>query len=242
MKNRILKISAFILITLSLLSGCLFNTKEDWDKLPDRKFCLSEFHFVLLAQSKEEAFEFFRKFPVKKLMFILAKEYNIKVDISEFNNFIITKNLSEIEAKGLLRTVENSWKKSSAGNNKITLIFEQDYLDESTKKLKIGVYRGNSTLKIIQLEMNKIDSIFKQLNIYLPSSKESLVEYEEKNYDKISPIPLIIESNNSFPVVEEPDGPVKIKTMIDNYVKTLDKKERDNFKHDIIDYIYQKCN
>jgi hypothetical protein len=29
--------------------------------------------------------------------------------------------------------------------------------------------------------------------------------------------------------------------MIDNYVKTLEPVEKNKFKHEIIDYIYEKC-
>lgn len=241
MKKKILNLQIIAVITITIFTGCLLNTKDDWNKLPDRKFYFSEFHFVLLSQNKEASFEFFRKFPLKKLMFILAREYNITIDITEFNDFINTKNLSLIETKGLLRSAENLWKTGKIDNNRITLIFNQDYFEGSIQKLKIGIYSGNSTLKIIEIEMNKVDSIFKELKYKLPSSEQSLLEYEEKNYDKISPIPLIIEENRSSSIGDEQDSLVKIKTMIDNYVKPLDKREKDIFKHDIIDYIYQKC-
>jgi len=242
MKIKILKITIFISISLYFCTGCILNTKEDWTDLPDRKFYFSEFQFILLDSNKENAYKFFKDFPVKKIMFMLAKEYNITIDISDFNNFLITKKISAIKAEGSIRTEKLIWNKKNTENNRITFIFERDYFDESKLNLKIGIYSGNSTRKIINTEVSKIDHIFDQLKFQFESGKESLKEYNEKSYDKISPIPLIIETNSLSTEIEESTDLIKIKSMIDDYVKTLDESGKKEFKHDIIDYIYQKCN
>lgn len=242
MKTKILSIAAVISILFFSGTGCFLNTKENINKLSDKKFYFSEFEFVLLGQTKDEAYIFFKKFPVKKIMFMLASEYNISVDMSDYNNFINTKNLSDIKTDGMLRSAKQTWAKKSIVNNRIGIVFEQDYFDASKIKFGIKIYNGNSTLKIINTEISEINSIFSLLKSQLPSGKDSFKEYEEKNYDKITPIPFIIETNEGSCVVEQPADLKKIKSMIDEYVKPLNQDEKNIFKHEIIDFIYQKCN
>ena len=242
MKISFFKITTLLIISLIFLTGCILNTKEDWEKLPDRKFYFTEFHFILLDQSKEEAYNFYKEFPVKKIMFMLAKEYNITVDISDFKNFININKPSVIESDGFMRTEKNTWKNKNSVSNRIVFIFERDYFDDSKLKLKISIYSGETNLKTINTEISKVENIFTQLKFQLQTGKESLKEYEDKNYNTISPIPFVIETNDKSFSLEEPADLIKIKSMIDNYVKTLDQNEKDDFKHDIIDYIYQKCN
>lgn len=181
-------------------TGCLLNSREDFEKLPDKKFYFSEFQFILRGQSKEQAYDFYHKFPVKKIMYMLAREYNITIDISDFNNFRNTKDLSGMEEDGFLRTAKYKWRKKSDAENKIIFIFQQDYFESDQQKFKIGIYRGASSLKTIDVETSKIDYIFSELKLRLKSGKESLNEYNENNYDKISPVPQIIESERTSPL------------------------------------------
>lgn len=241
MKTGFLKIAVFVLISLYFSTGCTFDTKEDWEKLPDRKFYFTEFQFILLDQSKEDAFRIYKEFPVKKIMFMLAKEYNITVDISDFKQFINTNKPSAIIAESFMRTEKNTWKKKNSENNRIIFIFERDYFDAGKLKLQIGMYSGDTALKIINAEFSKLEHLFTQLNFNLKTGKDSLKEYETAGYDKIIPIPMIIEINNNSITAEEPANLIKIKSMIDEYVKTLDENGKNDFKHDIIDYIYEKC-
>jgi len=72
--------------------------------------------------------------------------------------------------------------------------------------------------------------------------KERLKEYEEKKYDTNPSIPFVIDNYSKTPSVEEQADLVKIKSMIDNYVKSLNQTDKNVFKHDLIDFIYKKCN
>lgn len=245
MKTKILKYSVITFLSLLLSTGCLpniFNTKKNFEKLPDKKFYFSEFQFILIGKDKKDAYNFFKKFPVKKVMFLLAKEYNLTIDISNFNNFLNSENYTSIESEGALRVSRNIWKNKKVENNRIVFIFEEDYLDSNNLKFSVQIYNKNSTLDRITTSISKIDTIFDRLKFHLETAKDSLREYEEKNYDKISPIPFVIEtSSNSIPIDEQSELN-KIKSLIDSYVKSLNQNEKDIFKHDIIDYIYKKCN
>jgi hypothetical protein len=233
---------AALIISLSLCAGCFLSTQENLEKLPDKKFYFTEFQFILPGQSKESAYKFFREFPVKKVMFMLAKEYNLTIDIADFGNFIRSKKASVIETEGLLRIAKHTWKKKNTENNSIVFIFEQDYMDSSVIKFSIGIYKGKTLLKKMNTDINKIDAIFNQLTYFLKSAEQSIKEFDSKNYAKVTPVPMIIEATGEIPAAEEPATISKIKSMIDEYVKTLDDEKKKEFKHDIIDFIYQKCN
>lgn len=238
MKTKILII---LFAALYLCTGCFLNTRENISKLEDKKFYFTEFEFILLGQDKETAYAFFKKFPVKKIMYLIAAEYNITIDISHYNDFINKKNLSMIKTDGTFRVAKNTWKKRNDETNRVVFIFEQDYMEPSRQKFSIALFNGKTTLKIVNAEISEIGSIITQLKSQLQSGKENLKVYEEKNYEKVSPIPFIIETNDESVVVEEPANLIKIKAMIDEYVNTLNKDEKNIFKHEIIDYIYQKC-
>lgn len=242
MKTAYLKIITVLIITSCLYTGCFLNTRENLEKLPDRKFYFTEFQFILPGQNKESAYKFFKDFPVKKIMYMLAKEYNLTIDMSDYNTFIKRKNLSSIETSGLWRISTNTWKKKNIDNHRIFIIFEQDYIYENKMSFTLVMYNNDSIVNTIQFEISKIDTIFNQLTYFLKSGEESRKEFDTKNYGKISPIPMIIEANNETSIVEEPANISKIKTMIEDYVKTLNQEEKNKFKHDIIDFIYQKCN
>jgi len=242
MKTLHLKIFTVIIIVSYIATGCFLSTGENIEKLSDRKFYFTEFQFILPGQDKESAYKFFKDFPVKKVMYMLAKEYNLTIDISDFSNFIKAKNFSVIETEGTFRISKHTWKKKNADGNRIIFIFHQDYMDDSKKKFSVDIYKGKSALKTMSTDIGKINAIFNQLTYYLKSGEKSSKEFDAKSYAKISPIPMIIETSGEIPVTEEPANITKIKSMIDEYVNTLDQEQKQKFKHDIIDYIYKKCN
>ena len=185
-----------ILLSLFFFTGCFFNTKENINKLPDKKFFFSEFQFILPGQTKESAMIFFKNFPVKKIMFMLAQEYNIIIDISDYNEFIKSGDTAVLKPDGSFRIIKHTWSKTDKESNRITIIFDQDYMNPDILKFKLGMYSKNSTIKLFNTEINNQDYILNSLKKHLKTGEKSLKEYEEKNYDNISPIPGIIESES----------------------------------------------
>jgi hypothetical protein len=186
-------------------TSCLFNTKENINKLPDKKFYFTEFQFVLTGQTKENAMIFFKEFPVKKIMFMLAQEYNITIDISDYNEFIKSGNTSDLKPDGSFRITKHTWNKTEKESNRITFIFDQDYFDPSILKFKLAIYSSNSTLKLYNTDISTQKYILTNLKKHLETGEQSLNEYEDKNYDNISPVPGIIESKSDPDNIEIPD-------------------------------------
>lgn len=197
MKTIVLKIPVFVIISLFLSTGCIFDAKENIRKLPDKKFYFTEFQFILPGQTKENAIIFFKQFPVKKLLFMLAEEYKINIDMSDYNEFVKNGVSGNLKPDGSFRITKHTWNKTENEKNRITFIFEQDYFDPSILKFKLGLYNGNSTLKLFNTEINTKEHIIINLKKHLQTGESSLKEYEEKNYDNISPIPGVVDSKSN---------------------------------------------
>ncbi len=205
MKTEFIKYLSIILISLYFSTGCFLNTKENISNLPDKKFYLTEFQYILPGQTKESAIIFFKQFPVKKIMFMLAEEYNIVIDMSDYAEFVQSGDGALLKQDGTLRIAKQTWHKADKEKNRITLIFEQDYFDAGLMKFKLGIYSENSTLKLFNTEINSIEYILNNLKKHFQSGEHSLKEYEEKNYDKISPLPGVIDSKSNPDKTPVPD-------------------------------------
>jgi len=233
-----------VLILLFFNLGCFTNQKIDGSELPDKKFYFTQFQYVLHGADKDRTFRLFKTFPVKKIMYLLAKEYNIEIDISDFNGFIKSADLSQLEAYGGLRTVKQTWNtgKDKDAQNKIIFIFEQDMVNDRDLKFTIEISSNNKNLNTIKTSISRIDFIFKQLEFSLKSAKENAKEYDEKNLDKVSLAPMIIEESSiALDAHAQQEELTKIKSMIKDYVKQMNPEQKKEFKHDIMEYIYKAC-
>ncbi|MCL1865040.1 MAG: hypothetical protein FWF73_04435 [Spirochaetes bacterium] len=242
MKNKHIQFISIVIILLIFNLSCFTNQKIDGNELSDKRFYFTQFQYALHGLNKDKAFQFFKSFPVKKIMYLLAKDYNIEIDIIDFNNFIKSSDMSQIESYGGLRDVKQTWNINKDKNNKIVFIFEQDMIKERDLKFTINISSGNKDLTTIKTSISRIEFIFKQIEFSLKSAKEYAKEYDEKNLDKVSLAPMIIE--NSSEVSDKHDQQNKaaeIKFMIDGYVRQLNQDQKKEFKHDIIDYIYKTC-
>ena len=241
MKIKHIPFMAF-LVLLFLNPGCFTNQKIDGNALPDKKFYFTQFQYVLHGVDKDRALQLFKTFPVKKIMYLIAKEYNIEIDINDFNSFIKSSDLSQIESYGALRNLKQTWNSDKDKHNKIIFIFEQDMVNDRDLKFMIKISSDNKDLSTIKTSISRIDFIFKQLEFSLKSAKENAKEYDEKNLDKVSLAPMVIEDSYiAFDSNDQQEKLTKIKSMIKDYVKQLNQDQKKEFKHDIMDYIYKTC-
>jgi len=241
MKNKyILFVSILILLLFNL--SCLTNQKINGNELPDKRFYFTQFQYVHQGADKDRAFQLFKTFPVKKIMYLLAKEYNIEIDIIDFNDFIKFSELSQIESYGGLRDLKQTWNINKDKNNKIIFIFERDMVNDRDLKFTINLSSDNKDLSTIKTSITRIDFIFTQLEFTLKSGKENAKEYDEKNLDKVSLAPMVIEDLSA--ALDHPDQQEKlkeIKSNIKDYVRQLNADQKKEFKLDIMDYIYKAC-
>ena len=102
---------ATLLSILLLMTGCvgLDLSKESWSKLSDRKLYLSEFKYIHPGKDTKYAFDTMKEFPVKKLMYIISRNYNVEIDMSDFQSFLNHRRESEIKTHGFIKTTSFTW-------------------------------------------------------------------------------------------------------------------------------------
>jgi len=109
-------------------------------------------------------------------------------------------------------------------------------------KFTINISSDNKDLSTIKTSITRIEFIFNQLEFTLKSGKENAKEYDEKNLDKVSLAPMVIEDSSIALDNQDQQGKLKeIKSKINDYVKQLNAEQKKEFKLDIMDYIYKAC-
>ena len=233
---------AFIFVLCIFITGCAGLSSKKWENLTDRKFYLVEFQYIHKGDKNETAFNDIKNFPVKKIMYALARDYNIEIDLSDFNKFVKTGNTSEIKTSGLFRDEKFTWNSSKTDiRNRIVIVYEKDYFDESKMKFSITAYSDKKILKKIDISFSNKDHIFKQFKYYLSLAEESFAEYDKNDFENKNNVPGLILGYYE-PVVKAEGNPVEdIKSKLDNHVKSLSQEQKEIFKHEMIDYIYKIC-
>jgi len=233
----------FIIIFIFFYTGCagLDENKAGWNNLPDRKFYFTQFQYIHTDKDSKYAFELMRNFPVKQVMYILSKEYNIEVDMSDYYSFIQSGNSDGIITEGLFRNEKFLWRSENNCNNRISIIFEKDYFDESKMKFSLQVTSYNNKLKSLQLDFTRIDYLFKQMDFYISKTDEYITDFNSNNYDTKIFIPGLILTADNRETIKVSNKNDDLKQILQDYVKTLSPQQKKAFKHEMIDHIYKIC-
>ena len=237
-------LSLLTVLFIAFYSGCagMGGLKTDFDNLADKKFYLAEFQYIHTDKNSKYAYDVMCNFPTKKLMYIIAQEYNIEIDMSDYYQFIKTGSPKYIKTDGFVRNEKYIWKSSTPQtDNKIIITFEKDYFDESKMKFSLIVFSGNKKLKSIIIDFSKMDYLFKQLDFYIAKTDEYASDYNQNDYESKNVVPGLILGEPGTRKSSETETINEIKKVIEEYVKDLNAEQKKSFKHEIIDHIYKIC-
>jgi hypothetical protein len=237
-------LALFTILFIAIYTGCagLGELKTDWGSLPDKKFYLTEFQYVHIDKDKKYAYDIMCNFPAMKVLYILSKEYNIEIDMSDYYRFIKTGNSSQIKTEGFVRNEKFTWKSATiTSENKIIITFEKDYFDETKMKVSLNIFAGNKKIKSISIDFSRMDYLFKQLDFYISKTDQYAAEFDNNDYASKDKVPGLILGEPGIRISTGTDKKNEIKSMVEEYVKTLDSEQKKAFKHEIIDYIYKLC-
>jgi hypothetical protein len=81
-----------IILLLILTVSCTTWSKKEWDELIDRTFYFQKFKYSYKGSSREHAYYFMKEFPLKEMIAMLEKKYNIKINTDDFNKFLLDGN------------------------------------------------------------------------------------------------------------------------------------------------------
>ena len=233
------------IITASSFAGCAHLVKKQIAENSDKNYHFTDFYYTHLGSTEEEVFNFMKKFPLKKVMFLISKEHNINLDISEFQKFLINDKPSEIKVKKGFRKEFFSWNSSSNVNNKVIIDYKRDYFDQKDPEFKLSLIINGKTYDLMDTEVHDNDHLINRMAGYFQSAEHSVAEYDQLDYNKNSPVPGIIEYSRDKNTESDEDAQVvsdkksEIENLMKNYVKDLNQEEKAKFRHDMLDLIYK---
>ncbi len=217
------------------LAGCTHLVKKQISKTEDKTYYFSEFYYTHLGSTEEDVYNFFKNFPAKKIMFLIAKEHNIVIDISEFQQLAVEGDASNINVKKGFRKEFFSWVSQKEAKNKIIIKYKIDYLEEKNPEVSISMTVDGKTYNLLNSEVENPEHLITRIAGYYPEVKESAEEYEKLGYENKTPIEGVIEYTKGLFT----DKKLEIKNLMKDYVKDLDKDEKSMFRHEMLDLIYK---
>lgn len=236
----------FSLISAILISaGCTHLVKKQISKTEDKTYYFTEFNYTHLSSTEEDVYSFFKNFPAKKIMFLIAKENNIIIDISEFQKFTTEGDPSNINVKKGFRKEFFSWNSQKKTKNKIIINYKIDYFEQKIPEVLISMIIDDKTYNLMNSEVENPDHLIKRITGYYPDVEKSAAEYDKLGYEKITPINGVIEYTKGTAVIpsenneKATDKKAEIDNLMRNYVEGLDKDEKAKFRHEMLDLIYK---
>ena len=237
---RVLTLFFFVIFTA--YSGCagLGELKSDLNSLADKKFTMTEFQYIHTSKDGKYAYNVMQNFPVKKILYILSKEYGLEIDMSEYYRFIKNGSPKQIKTEGFVRNEKFIWKSAdSASANRVIIHFEKDYFDETKMKFSLVLYNGNKKLNSIIIDFSKEEYLFRQLDFYISKTDEYAADFDRNDYNSKDNVPGLILGDPGSWKTAETDKKDEIKAILEQYVNTLNPEQKKAFKHEIIDHIYK---
>lgn len=238
--NKIKKNMLLILLLVLFSAGsCASRSAKEWDELKDRDFYFQKFKYSVKGIKKDQALEFMKRFPTKKIFKILSHKFNINIDSSEFENFFSSKNYSEFKTKGLISDLEFIWQNKNKHANTIELDYNTYFptpLGFSDDKeyiitLKVDNRGWNTFIGKIIDNRSALQSIansigYSRLN---ENSDDFYINKENKTVVcLVSP-----EAMEKTTISKE-----SIKKQIKEYINTMKQDEKKKFRDDIIKFLY----
>ena len=234
-------------VSLSGITSCTRWSTRDWDELKDRKFYFQKFTYSFVGETKESAFNFMKSEPLKETLNIVAKKYNIIIDISEFQNFIYSGDYSKLSVPGFLQDTKFIWESKKKQVNQIEI--EYDMRPELEAKNVVIIYRL-SVKTNDRVRAFFLDRVYDRKDI-LTNLASSFgyggLSKTEQDIKVAGDAKDRIILNDDKPRVEVNDGDIKsetatiIKKQIALYVRGLNPSEKKAFREDLVQFINAIC-
>jgi hypothetical protein len=157
---------SLLLATLGLFISfnlsCKTWSKKDWEHLKDRKFTLSKIEVFSKGINKKTSFTYMKKIPVFKILQLLSNKYNIEIDSSSYEKFLVSGDYEKIKSSGILSDTDYVWQHPYKLNNEIIIKYqveENEFSSGELKRYKIYLKSGKETRASFIGGIAKIDEI-----------------------------------------------------------------------------------
>lgn len=243
MKKKYYWLSVFISI-LFLLSCSTVNNKY-WENLTDRNFYFSRFLFVRKGSENAEVFKRMKDFQVNKLLKIISHKYNINIDSTDFNNFLISGDENRINATGILGKTNFTWKMHGKKDNVIELEYwNRLSLDNVYEIREYKVFIRVQGKTKAQFLGNFMDTVPELVTIAKNMGYERVEENSDnfyvntENNSKVDLTGIGLDIKSSTAKKDKMSKP-ELKKIISDFINEMPKSDRKAFRDDLIKYLYQ---
>ncbi len=238
-----------IVMFLFILCSCSTWSNKEWENLQDRDFHFQKFSYFEKGVNNKKVFEEMKNFPVDKILKIITHKYGIKVDTTEYEDFLRYEDTSKIEQASIFSPF--IWGNSSKNTNTIELEFRKELTEKlDYTKLRYYLYlkTGGKTRAEFLAQLNEktpyLVTIAKSMDYSRvnPNSDDSYVNNGNKSVvDLTTGIFKNKPADAKTDIAIKPgkDYPEKMKSEIREYIKNLSPADRRRFRDDTIKYLYK---
>ena len=246
-KNSIVILILAMAVSLSGITSCAQWSTREWKELKDRKFYFQKFTYSFAGETRENAFNFMKSEPLKETLNIVAKKYNIIIDVSEFQNFIYSEDYSKLAVSGVFQEAKFIWESKKKQVNQIEIEYEMRPDIEAKGVLiiyKISIKNNDKVRAFFYDRVYDRKEILTNLAASFGYAGLSKAEQDIKGVGDTTDRLILADDK---PKVEFDDGDIKsetailIKKQIALHVRGLKPKEKEAFRADIVQFINAIC-
>jgi hypothetical protein len=249
MNNNISKsvFSIFLTIFISSFLSCKTWSQKDWENLKDRNFTLSKIEINSKEINKKISFSYMKRIPVFKILHILSHKYNIEIDSSHYEDFLISGDFEDIKSSGILSDTTFVWQHPDKLTNEVIIEYTVDKQEVSKgdlKSYKISLKSRDATRAYFFGGIANIEEILasaagklgyervpgKGANVFVNEDTGKEITLTAKKLTKIKKEKKIQMNQSELLIVN----------MVDNYIKLLPPEEKKAFKKKLIRYLKKK--
>jgi hypothetical protein len=234
-------------VFLSGIISCTQWSTRDWNELKDRKFYFQKFKYTYRGETKENAFNFMKSIPLTEALNIVAKRYDITIDVTEFQNFIYSGDYLKLKTSGIVQDEVFFWESKNKQVNQIEIEYEmRPELDAKSVLIiyKLLIKNNDEVRAFFYDRVYDRNDILKNLassfgyGVSDTGKKEPGGPIDTKNRIIVADSKSRVSYNNND-VKNETEA--IIKKQIALYVRGLKSDEREVFRADLVRFINEIC-
>ncbi len=231
-------------VILIFLCSCASGTVEKFNSLKDKTFYFQKLRYFKKGLDKKKAFKIMKDFPASKILKLIANKYGITADAADFEDFILSENLSAFNSDGLLFDVDFIWENKNKHSNIISIEYKQvmNSLSMFEEEYKIIITSDGNNLETLYWVPNEKKSELENLAKCLGYSrlKDNSDDYyiNDDNKSIVSLIPTKEAEEKKTKTAKNKITREKIRQQIKEYVNTMPSEEKKKFRDDLIKFLY----
>ena len=227
-------------------TGCSLISAKEYEIIQGRDYQLQKVYFIQKGATQQTILKAMHSIQVIKTMRLMEHKYNINIDCTEFDIFLLNDDATKIKAEGLLSKTEFTWESKTIFPNIIEYTVTLDSFSNpgvETKDYSIIIKVGGKEAARINGNFLADAPTFQETAKRLNYQKKEVPGEVYTNLDTMQDIDL-----NAVSEKKAGDAEVRklkeyitkqkeIQTLIKSQTETLPSEYRQKYKDDIVNYL-----